>query len=245
MEQANRGASRVRDNQRRSRAKQKEYLQELESKMRGCERLGVQASLEIQAAARSVLEENKRLRALLSSRGNDERAGSHDQHGNMSPEAVLLQQKLERRRLCDLGKVVDNSGQTSPNLRQDSRLAIQEIETSPMNCTSYSSSTSKNLDEGTGISPLIISAISPLQPNELSSIHPQMQQSLDLSDPDLCEDVKIADTSLCAFAIDIITNMCADVTPTEIRIALGCGDDLTECKVDNSRLFSTVDQYAG
>ncbi|OJD40210.1 uncharacterized protein BKCO1_1000426 [Diplodia corticola] len=57
--------ARIRDNQRRSRARRKEYLQELESKYRSCEQMGVQASAEIQAAAKRVLDENRRLRALL------------------------------------------------------------------------------------------------------------------------------------------------------------------------------------
>jgi len=49
---------RVRDNQRRSRARRKEYLVELEDKFRQCEQLGVEASSEMQAAARAVLAEN-------------------------------------------------------------------------------------------------------------------------------------------------------------------------------------------
>ncbi|KAF2838760.1 hypothetical protein M501DRAFT_907401, partial [Patellaria atrata CBS 101060] len=61
--------ARIRDNQRRSRARRKEYLQELEWKYRNCEQLGVEASAEIQLAARRVLEENKRLRALLKQKG--------------------------------------------------------------------------------------------------------------------------------------------------------------------------------
>lgn len=61
--------ARIRDNQRRSRARRKEYLQELEAKLRQCEQMGVEASAEIQGAARKVLEENRRLRAMLRTRG--------------------------------------------------------------------------------------------------------------------------------------------------------------------------------
>merc|ERR1712093_711636 len=59
----------IRDNQRRSRARRKEYLQELESRLRQCELQGVEASSEIQSAARRVAEENKKLRALLAQHG--------------------------------------------------------------------------------------------------------------------------------------------------------------------------------
>ncbi len=60
---------RIRNNQWRSRARRKEYLQELESKLRKYENMGVKASMEIQASARLVAEENRRLGALLQSRG--------------------------------------------------------------------------------------------------------------------------------------------------------------------------------
>lgn len=98
--------SRIRDNQRRSRARQKEYIHELEEKVQACERLGVQASLEIQQAARNVLEENKRLRALLLSRdldsGEPEGGGGVGGGGklSLSSEAIYLQEKLERHGPC-------------------------------------------------------------------------------------------------------------------------------------------------
>ncbi|KFY02077.1 hypothetical protein V490_00643 [Pseudogymnoascus sp. VKM F-3557] len=56
--------ARIRNNQRRSRARRKEYLQEIEGQLRQCELTGVEASPEIQSAARKVLEENRRLRTL-------------------------------------------------------------------------------------------------------------------------------------------------------------------------------------
>ncbi|KFY13345.1 hypothetical protein V492_03333 [Pseudogymnoascus sp. VKM F-4246] len=61
--------ARIRDNQRRSRARRKEYLQELEGRVRQCELTGVEASSEIQGAARKVIEENRRLRLLLAQHG--------------------------------------------------------------------------------------------------------------------------------------------------------------------------------
>ncbi|KAH8681340.1 hypothetical protein BX600DRAFT_446312 [Xylariales sp. PMI_506] len=60
---------RIRDNQRRSRARRKEYLQELEQRLRIYELQGVEASAEIQQAARRVVNENKKLRAMLNEHG--------------------------------------------------------------------------------------------------------------------------------------------------------------------------------
>ena len=54
---------RVRDNQRRARARQKEYTQELEEKVRWHEQRGIEATLEMQKAARCVVEDNGRLKA--------------------------------------------------------------------------------------------------------------------------------------------------------------------------------------
>jgi len=69
MSQEKASLVRIRENQRRSRARRKEYIQELEARLRHCELQGAEASAEIQAAARKVAEENKRLRELLAQRG--------------------------------------------------------------------------------------------------------------------------------------------------------------------------------
>jgi len=61
--------ARIRDNQRRSRARRKEYLQELEARVRQCELHGIEASAELQMAARKVADENRKLRGLLSLHG--------------------------------------------------------------------------------------------------------------------------------------------------------------------------------
>ncbi|PVH82097.1 hypothetical protein DL98DRAFT_147171 [Cadophora sp. DSE1049] len=105
--------ARIRDNQRRSRARRKEYLQELESRLRQCELQGVEASSEIQTAARRVAEENKKLRALLAQHGvTDESievylqtASTADavmggQYGSHSEAVHVLEQLLSTRKAC-------------------------------------------------------------------------------------------------------------------------------------------------
>ncbi|KAK1599336.1 uncharacterized protein LY79DRAFT_138566 [Colletotrichum navitas] len=62
-------AIRIRDNQRRSRARHKEFVDELQRKVQEYEKRGIEASLQMQKAARDVAIENSRLRALLASRG--------------------------------------------------------------------------------------------------------------------------------------------------------------------------------
>ena len=60
---------RIRNNQRRSRARRKEYVEDLEQRLRQFERHGVEATTEVQTAARKVARENVLLRALLVTKG--------------------------------------------------------------------------------------------------------------------------------------------------------------------------------
>lgn len=53
-------AIRVRDNQRRSRARRKSCVENLERKVQGYERQGIEVTLEMQHAARTVAVENSR-----------------------------------------------------------------------------------------------------------------------------------------------------------------------------------------
>lgn len=65
-------AVRLRENQRRSRQRKKEYLVSLEARFRECQRTGIEASIEIQNAAKRVVRENGRLRELLRRKGVSE-----------------------------------------------------------------------------------------------------------------------------------------------------------------------------
>lgn len=91
------------DNQRRSRARRKEYLQELEAKYRSCEAVGAEASQEIQTAARKVLDENKRLRRLLRTQGfsdADIDGPEHDEHASSPTAAEILNVMLATPKVC-------------------------------------------------------------------------------------------------------------------------------------------------
>ncbi|KAI1779740.1 hypothetical protein F4818DRAFT_151648 [Hypoxylon cercidicola] len=67
---------RIRDNQRRSRARRRQYIQELEMQIEYHRSHGVEATAEVQRAARRVAEQNKKMRVLLNSLGfNNEEIG--------------------------------------------------------------------------------------------------------------------------------------------------------------------------
>lgn len=61
--------SQNRDNQRRSRARRREYIEALQERVQQYERRGVEASLQMQQAAKAVALENQMLRGLLHARG--------------------------------------------------------------------------------------------------------------------------------------------------------------------------------
>ncbi|KJZ79269.1 hypothetical protein HIM_01420 [Hirsutella minnesotensis 3608] len=78
--------ARIRDNQRRSRARRREYVQELEQRLRLYELQGIEASTEVQMAARRVAEENKQLRELLNRHAvSDENISHFLQTGTFLP----------------------------------------------------------------------------------------------------------------------------------------------------------------
>ncbi|KAI5455709.1 hypothetical protein BGZ63DRAFT_136274 [Mariannaea sp. PMI_226] len=113
---------RVRDNQRRSRARRREHLIELEHRIRIYELQGIEASAEVQQAARRVdeqnrriSEENRQLRAILNRHGFSDdyilsclhsSAGTQTEHGQLSQfmsgapseASQTLQQTLAPRR---------------------------------------------------------------------------------------------------------------------------------------------------
>jgi hypothetical protein len=113
MSQKKQNLARIRDNQRRSRARRKEHLQELEARLRQCELQGVEASSEIQMAARRVADENKKLRSLLAQHGiADDMVEAHLQSSpvtdimmirpcsTQSSSVQVLEQLLSTRKAC-------------------------------------------------------------------------------------------------------------------------------------------------
>lgn len=84
-------ADRVRENQRRSRARRKELIHELTDKLRDFEKREAQATVAMQRAARRVLWENEQLRDLLAIKGvTKEEISNHLQEREAKPQEVVL-----------------------------------------------------------------------------------------------------------------------------------------------------------
>jgi len=133
--------ARIRDNQRRSRARRKEYLQELEARLRQCELHGIEASAEIQMAARRVADENKKLRALLAQHGiRDDAieaylqssatgdASVNGQFGSSSPSVQVLQQLLQTRKTIGVDGNIAVTVNPMPRSRESSLASASTVQ---------------------------------------------------------------------------------------------------------------------
>lgn len=240
--------TRIRDNQRRSRARRKEYLQELEVKYRSCEQLGVQASAEIQQAAKRVLDENRRLRALLHQKGvSDAEIDSFVEPDLSSSES--LDTMLNTRRPCKPQSACGTkaSSSSSNTCSSSTKNPVQQV---PIAIPLPSAPPQQFRVEA--VAP--VTHFSPSNPaNAASAFDPSytyynvpMQSSWAYSPTnDMSVDLtpQSPNTSSCLHAANIIRGMRNDVGP-ELEQDLGCSDAAHDCKVDNTVVFELVDKYS-
>lgn len=254
--------ARIRDNQRRSRARRKEYLQELEAKIRNCEQMGVTASTEIQSAARKVLDENRKLRALLRERGVPETeimaiTGASDLTFDGPSPAPMLASMLNTKKTCSGQTVCIDSPCCDPSsVAADSTgapiavVAMQERTAGlsyDIQSTSPQSLPSSSIDT---------------PPFAQNFSHPQIGLERTLSMPDAMPPTNYLDTSWtlpdegnempepttytnstsCTYAADIIRNMREDVG-AELEADLGCGKPGQDCMVNNTVVFTVMEKY--
>lgn len=92
--------SRLRDYQRKCRARHRDFVNDLKRRLAEYERSGVQATLEMQQAARAVEQTNRRLRQLLALHGvsdnevdrflRSDPAAAESQYSTPKPAAVSI-----------------------------------------------------------------------------------------------------------------------------------------------------------
>ena len=259
--------TRVRENQRRSRARRKEYLEELEARLRSYESLGVQASIDIQLSARAVLAENARLReenAQLRTENdklNKELEGKLEQSVDNVP-ADRNSQSLERG---GCSRAISRTWKAACGLAGESN---EELETEPLRSDSHTTGRRDGvISTETGLSVPLTAQPDFLQPSPTST-NPSMS---DIDEPSRNETTSqdqspiqqetntrevtygrrhhaelSTDTSSCEYAAQIITSMRADVTHDDVRADLECNESIGEwknCKVNNAKLFVAMDRY--
>ena len=259
--------ARVRENQRRSRARRKEYLEELEARLRNYESLGVQASMDIQLSARAVLAENARLREenaqlrIENDKLNQVLEGKPEQSIDNVP-ADMESRGLEKGG-CSRGE--SRTWKAACGLAGESN---EELETEPLRSDFHMTGRCDGvMFTETGLSLLPTTQTDSLQPS-LTSTSPSIS---DIDQPSRNETASqepfaieqetntrevtygrrdytdsSTDTSSCEYAAQIITSMRADVTPDDVRADLECNESIGEwkkCKVNNAKLFVAMDRY--
>lgn len=212
--------------------------------------MGIEASAEIQRAARHVAEENKQLRVLLRATGLadhdiDTQLAAGSDGTNAGSTAPVLQNMLQSRTPC--------CGQKPGSVRPDALPALY-----PQTQAGAAGNGLRSLQPSMSPTPFLESPVSMTslasfnQPNSLilPAMAPVEYIAEDLSPwmNDFPHDVPPhghSNSSCCDVAAAIIVGMNKDVSTSQIKSELGCGAPNTNCKIDDSTLFNMMDRYSG
>ncbi|KAI9856963.1 MAG: hypothetical protein M1813_008679 [Trichoglossum hirsutum] len=216
--------ARIRDNQRRSRARRKEYLQSLETRWRECELQGVKASAELQSAARKVADENRRLRALLRSVGSLT-DGEIDALLRQQPDGGVegrvgeLESMLGSRKPCGGGRGCGDDGGGGGQRVGKAAGCRQAV-------------------------PLLPStALPPSQPST-QPFYPSPAPTLYFHPAPLQTDTTTTNsTSSCLFGATLISDLGAKASKEDVAAAMGCPPGGGDCVVDNTVLLGAMDRF--
>ena len=258
--------ARVRENQRKSRARRKEYLEELETKLRSYESLGVQASKDIQLSARAVLAENARLREENAQLRIENEKLNQAMNGRLEQSTDNVPADRDSRSLEKGGR----SREESRTWKATCGLAGEcngGSETEPLRSDFDTTGPPDGVVIETGLSLALTTQTDFLQPSPTSKTPSmsEMEQSsrnetasqgpFPIQQETNTREVTCGrhdnadlstDTSSCEYAAQIITSMRTDVTHDDVRADLECNESIGEwkkCKVNNAKLFVAMDRY--
>ncbi|KAK5165226.1 uncharacterized protein LTR77_009324 [Saxophila tyrrhenica] len=251
--------SRVRDNQRRSRARRKEYLESLEVKYRQCEQSGVQASAEIQTAARRVLDENRRLRRLLQEHGIQ--SGNVDEASARRSAADELESLLKTRRECCEGSSYSENDSRSSHLpplntsshglpddttRERSYVpmvaranALVSFGGRPGSSDRYPGHLTSTLQSLRAMPP----AQTMQDDNPTTTWSNSLEETLTPNTPPPTTSLNATGTTSCRIAATSIRNM-RPLLRCDIETELGCHNTSDDCTVPNSHVFQVMERCA-
>lgn len=240
----------MRDNQRRSRARRREYLSELEDKYRNCELLGIEASAEIQRAARHVAEENKQLRVLLRATGLadheiDAQLATGSPATYAGSTAPVLQTMLHTRTPCCGQKPGTAAPDVLPALYSQTQTGaagygLQALQASKSPTPSSDSPlTMTSVGSFNHANPLIMPAMGSTE-YVAEDLSPWMNEF-----PQDVPPYGHPEPSCCDAAAALIVGMNQNVSTSQVKSELGCTALDTNCKVDDSTLFNMMDRYSG
>ncbi|KAL1959575.1 hypothetical protein VTO42DRAFT_1610 [Malbranchea cinnamomea] len=218
-------STRIRDNQRRSRARHREYVRSLEERLRRFEKEGVQATLEVQLAGRKVAEENKLLRSLLRLHGV----------GDADIEAYLRAHRAGSE-LLDWSSDAQPSPNTSGFNSQDTEKTICSMaQDSPGACVASEHSR-----------PWMPSAV-PVKTRNTDDTYEENRSPVSTSSylsrqRTSTPETRSGHATPCEDAARIIASMRHDSDLHAMRAELGCSADDSSCMVQNMTIFRLLDR---
>ncbi|EGO53228.1 hypothetical protein NEUTE1DRAFT_143032 [Neurospora tetrasperma FGSC 2508] len=229
---------RVRENQRRSRARREELMRDLQRRLDEQEQLGVQATFEMQQAARQVAHENKRLRALLSQKGVSD-AEVEEFLGRGDPD--LIDNQLVQNRLLTRASTASSTPHVSSVM---ALLNAEQPKTPARSCNLESSC--ENPPRRTEENSRLLESIGPPHEDDTPTVLEDWPCSSETSpshlpDPDVRYNSGM-ETS-CDVAATILANMHGHADTSRIRVVLGCTGP-SDCIVKNTRVFDLLDEAA-
>jgi hypothetical protein len=252
---------RIRENQRRSRNRKKELIDELQERVHQYERQGVAATLDMQRAARSVAEENRRLRSLLACHGvSQNEVESYLQSfndGEASMNAAVASPHHQNEMVVNHSRVTLGAAQASNHARCVGQQNVNNSACIPpaeprtkevITTSSYSGSTAPLFINQTQQTTKPVS-----RPPEIHHDIRNGQAIDDMECPNTADcfcppttkpQTQPSNSSLeisCERAAAIITEMRGDVDMETIRASLGCAGR-TECNVRNSTVLQILDE---
>lgn len=243
----------------------------METKYRACEQAGIEASAELQAAARRVLEENKavaeenkRLRQLLAQHGltEIEMDGLVDRPENpqhSSPQSAVLESLIGQRKPCGpggCGPSSNASASSSADNRRHSAVpprSAHQLQVSQLVSPQYpspSSATSSSSMRTPSLTQYPMSQSIPAYPMTSESNHHSSGYGMPMDDHFMWQETysgqtstRPADSSSCYVAADAIRSIKPDMG-YELEAELGCSSG-QDCNVPNTQIFSIMDRYSG
>ncbi|KAK1774695.1 hypothetical protein QBC45DRAFT_424143 [Copromyces sp. CBS 386.78] len=227
---------RVRENQRRSRARREELMRDLQRRLDEQERLGVQATIEMQQAARQVSHENERLRALLFQKGvSNAEVEEFLGRGDPGPiDAQLVQNCLVTRA---------STASSTPRVSSVTALLNVEQPKKPArNCNleSLCENPPRRKEENSRLFEPIGTPHEDDTPSFLGDWPRSSETSPShLPDPDVRYESGM-ETS-CDVAAAILANMHGHADTSRVRVILGCTGP-SDCIVKNTRVFDLLDE---
>ncbi|KAK2591263.1 hypothetical protein QQS21_011044 [Conoideocrella luteorostrata] len=236
--------TRNRENQQRSRARQREFIGGLKNRLEEYERRGVAASLEMQMAARAANAENRRLRALLRSLGassNDISAflASFDHCGHGEPSAGTESCngvgpiRIPNTSNPEISGTTTTSMPLSPASSsvqtQDDEPTVTTIKTLPESTEVTNTELDECRQARTVTSSVILS--------EMSDCFCPREQLLPHAST-----IDTSETS-CDVAAAILVELHNETDAGEVRIALGC-TGTSDCSAKNTRIFQLMDNIS-